>query len=451
MAKKKKASFSPSSFQDAVRRTSIGGDPNSPELAMGDRAYISVGIPIPLILQYFFDVQALPTGLVYQITGSRASRKSAFCMELCRMIHNRGGDNHYVTTEGKLSQSLVQAICGYPDEEGVRDVIPYTSQHMQDWQTYVSQSAKRINEIMDKGLTFNGQKFDPGMYAPTGLFVDSIVAQLTKKQADTIEEAGGQERGYATHVKALSEWLSQIQATITCRPSLLFLVNHCAVEGEGWQVKIKEKGGAKLAYESSLIVFLHTSKAKSAICRAEGFNIEEKRAETRFELLKSSVGVDNRVIYVPIVERSQRVGEGDEEHGRQRIYYQWGEALVNFLMSRLYKSEDKVKFPAALDAQYVYQWYRDQFFPIVEFRAAPKKPGWFVCDKYTEKPGDVLHAQQLGERLTQDPDFVRAFRRVFCIKPYDVWGLHENFADVVARARKRLYIDRTYIPARSGN
>lgn len=447
MAKSKKADKDPHrEHLDAVRRHLLDTDLNQPELCLGDHSYIDVGIPIPLILQYFFNVQGLPLGLVYQLTGSEGNRKTTFLMELFRLVGRQGGMGYFALTEGKYSQSLAGSICGYPDEPNCVPIQPFTSDNMQRWQSYISANVRRVNEVMDKGFTQGGKKFPPGLYAPQIFGVDSLVAQLTQTQAEEVEKQGGRERGFATHVKSLSEWISQIQASIANRPYVVALINHCEInQVTQYQVEVKQKGGRKLAYESSVIIFVKATAPTFVMYQKEGWAPQEVRTNLVLELKKSSIGAAYNPIVVPLVERTEIVGVGDS---RQRTWFMWGKALVDFLMCRMYETESGYRFKQGMATKAAYVWYREKIKEVVDFKRDPKNKDYYFCDKYVPD-GQSVSAQKLGELLSADREFVIRFQEIFGIKPTTVWtGGSSNYVDVAREVRERMYLQRTSIPTK---
>ena len=223
MAKKKPA-FSRSDFATAARQALTGDASISPLGSI--KSFVSGGIRMPLAMQYLFDIRAWPLGILIQLTGEQGSRKTSFLFHVGSWFNDLGGATDLTLTEGKLSESLIYANCGYPDEivDENGNVLAYPvvvriSENASEWQRDITKQVDMFNGMMDKGWKDKkGNAVPPGIYAPFLFGVDSLVAQLTQEQTEAVEKQGGQDRGYATHVKALSQWISAIQSKITCRP-----------------------------------------------------------------------------------------------------------------------------------------------------------------------------------------------------------------------------------------
>lgn len=444
MAKKKSNGPGLLDFAVAARQALRGDATISPLESI--KSYISGGIQMPLAMQYFLDIRAYPLGIIVQLTGEHGSRKTTTLFEFASWFNELSGATDFTLTEGKLSESLIYATNGYPDEivDEHGNIMPYPvnvriSENSNGWQRDITQQVDMFNDMMDKGWNApDGTKMPSGIYAPMFFGVDSVVAQLTEEQTTQVEKDGGQDRGYATHVKALSQWISAIQQKITCRPYTMVLINHCTVDRPTeYQVIINPKGGRKLAYESSIIIFLSRKKMVTVKCDKPNHTIEAKVTYVTFKLLKSSVGDDTKQIVVPILDENEIMGGGDV---RQRTTYLWGEALVDILESKCYSDTNEVKLDSVQQQKALRDRYKSVFTAVVPFERLNGK--MWKCSKYSD---DVMDAQTFGTHLENDPEFRSVFYEQTGIKPYEVWTPGTNYATFIADVKNKQYADRARV------
>lgn len=420
------------------------GVPGEASTTLGDNAYLSVGIPCPLLFQYLVDISAFPLGLLIQLIGDRGSRKTTLLFEFIRWFAQRGGMAHFALSEGKYSRPLQHAICGLPGEGKNALVVPYVSRSLGDWQVHISEMIERATHAMEHGFKTPDGIVPPGCFSPVIYGIDSLVAQYTEKQAETIEESGGAERGYATHVKAIGEWLSVMSTNITCKPFSLVAINHCSFQQNPItkQVEIKEKGGQRLAYLSSLILCLKTRSDEEWYEIVDGWSPKVQSTVVEMLLTKSSVGDDTRKIAVPVVTRNRITGPGTT---MQHTKFQWGRGLVWLIRAHTYGDCSQLKLRKSADAQYVRQAFRDRIGAVVEYRYVSDKE--IYCGKYA---GDRrLDAEEFGCFLQDDPEFVKVFYELFGIKAYSLWTPGTDFKDFLESIRGELYSKRVLIPNES--
>lgn len=429
-------------YQANYLRYMAGVDTNQ-STTLGGRSFLSLGISVPLAFEYLVDINCLPMGLIYQLIGMRASYKTTFAMEVIRWLGLRRGASDFILTEGKFSQPLAYAMCGYPDEEGYTPIKPYASANMKDWQTRVTSVLKMAIGAMDKGFTANGTKYPPGCYAPGGVIVDSIVSQLTETQTKTIEEQGGSDRGFAVHVKAISEWISTTQAMITCRPYVLLLINHCTAEELNKFITVyKEKGGNKLAFQSSLIIVMQAGALQRTIIDAPGWAPTRTEVVIKLSLNKSSIGDSTRTIVVPIRTETQIMeGVPESMRVRQRTHFRWGDALMRIITSYM-AGEASVIVKKDYANSKSRSLFQERILAVTPFKQVTKDT--YVCEKYGMT--EPVDAETLGCAMQKDPEFVRMFRDIFGIKSFDIWPIGEDFATYLQSCREKLYNSRLLIP-----
>jgi hypothetical protein len=401
---------------------------------------------MPLAMQYLLDIRAWPLGILVQLTGGEGSRKTTTMFEIASWFNALAGATDITLTEGKLSESLIYSTNGYPDEivdeEG--NILPYpvtvrVSENANQWQRDITQQVDMFNDMMDKGwVAGDGRKFPPGIYAPMFFGVDSVVAQLTEAQTEQVENDGGQDRGYATHVKALSQWLSAIQAKLSCRPYSMVLINHCTIDKPTeYQVIITPKGGRKLAYESSLIIFLSKRKMTTVQCDKPGYASEGKLTYVTFKLLKSSVGDDTKQIVVPILDENEILGDGDV---RQRTTFMWGESLMDIIEAKCWADKTEVNIDKVSQQKTIRERFRTAFLSVSPFERL--NGGMYKCAKYSD---EVLDAETMGNYLSNDPDFRKVFYEQIGIKPYEVWTPGTNYVTFIEDIKKKQYAERAKV------
>jgi hypothetical protein len=419
-------------------------------------AFATGGIKMPLIMQYLMDVRSWPLGILIQITGDKGCRKSSLLYHIGTWFTARHGLCDLTTTEGKMSESLLRAILGYEDEWEETVGTPYpvranVATSMADWQTSIISTATRFNKMMDSDWTdANGNKQAGCMYIPVLIGLDSLVAQLTDKQTEAVEAQGGQDRGFATHVKAISQWISTIQAKITNRPYSLTVINHCTttVIDQYRQPDVAPKGGTKVAYESSFVIHLNRAKMYTQHCKLPNHAPECKTTVVYARLLKTSLGDETRHIRYCIED----VYEYDKDGlPRQRTKFLWGRALVETLLSRMYAKGDsgvelgdnEISGGSSDTTKGLCEAIRESIFEVVKFKPAEKAKDTYICEKYSSEP---MSGEELGAALEADLDFVRVFYKVFAIKPYDEWPIGTDYNTFIAQARKKSFADRVAVP-----
>lgn len=448
MAKKKRAEAA-CTLDDfaAAARLALHGNASKKSAAATD-SFITGGIRMPLIMQYLFDIRAWPLGILIQITGDKGTRKSSLVFEISRWFANRMGMADYTVTEGKLSETLLYSLLGYPDEWEQSHDIPYplrwrVSGNMKEWQVAVTESMSVFNKMMDEGWDDNGTKRVGSMYVPILYAIDSIVAQLTEKQVEVIESQGGSDRGYATHVKAISQWISTVQAKMTNRPYSLVLINHCTItRPTEFLTEITPKGGSKLAYESSFVMYLERTGMDIIHCKKEGYAPEANLTAVKAKLLKTSLGNETRKIKFYILDENQYSGEGNNTQPRQRTTYLWGRALVELLMSRMY-SDPKYGMSISDASAGLRNAIRDRIKSAVDFKALDGTDR-YMCSKYSD---EELSGEELGQYMENDPQFVQAFYDTFAIKVYDTWPIGMDYKTFSDSLKEKTFAERISIPA----
>lgn len=435
-------------FTQAARMYVLGLDDKQSDLAM-ERMYGVGALPCPLLLEYQLGCTGIQFGLIYQFTGDRGSMKTTLMFEMMRIAAQRDSANYFILTEGKFSPSLSQAILGYSDEDPRATLPVYKSEHMQDWQQKALSQIKLFKQVMDKGyVNSDGKKFGPQDTFPFFVGVDSAVGQLLESQHAEIEKSGGQPRGYATHVKALGEFVATAQAAISNRPIIMNLINHCSFEEGMFTKKVKEKGGNKLAYNSSSILVCSASKAQQKLYKVDGWGLEQTVQTLYLECNKSSIGADFRAISVPVVTRHEIIAPGET---RQRSVFRWGQALVNFILARCYqefnKPNDGFKIPKEFQLASARQAVRDKLFGVTDFKKTAKA-GYFECKKYEDETGCVFSSEILGRKLSADPDYVNAFREAFGIIPVPLWPPGMPWPEFAEYCRKQRYDRSLKIPTK---
>lgn len=411
-------------------------------------SFAAGGLHMPLAMQYLLDVRAYPLGVVIQITGDRGCRKSTLLYHIGSWFTGRGGLADITTTEGKLSPMLLESVLGYEDEFAARGLLyPVRTRQatsMQEWQVGILDAMSNYNRMMDDGyIDSDGVKRPGGMYVPVYFGLDSLVAQLTDQQAKAVEEKGGSDRGYATHVKAISQWLSTVQAKLTNRPYSLTLINHCTiVRPTEYQIDITPKGGSKTAYESTYIMYLDRSKPESLRSGDPRFAPESKLTAVRSRLLKSSLGDETRRITWYIRDDFEYdLACGIDGATRQRTSFLWGRALTELVMGKMYAGHESLMGESA-DSAALRADYRTILSEHVPFKA-PIKADTYMCEKYSDEPMD---GETLGNFLQRDKDFVSSFYKAFAIKPYSIWPYGEDYNTFINRAKTQSFAQRVAIP-----
>lgn len=440
MAKKKAKTFDPADYGNLMAMNAAREEHGSSG-KLGSSRYCSLGIPIPLALQYFLDSNCLPLGMILQLIGEKGQRKTTFALELMRMIYEYNGYGHYVLTENKFSDSLAGAICGYEDEPGSAIFKVVQSQDMNAWQVSTNRLIDQAGTVVDKGALIRMPddsqiKIPPGGYGPWLLLVDSLVAQQTNSQLSTISNEGGKDRGYATHVKALGDWIGYVKSRFVGRPFLGCFINHCSVtpNPSGYGVQIESKGGTKLSYLSSLVIFVQSTAPQ--VIRSDDPNIasEMVRVNVNFTITKSSIGSDFRKLSVPVLSWKEINHETGEV--RPRMKFMWGEALLNILLPYMYAAEESsspMQLKGQMDTESARTRFREAIFDVVKFKRVERSKTLFQAPSISDDP---IEANELGLALQNNEQFVGVFHKLFGIYNSRVWELGQSFNEAIAAARE---------------
>lgn len=442
MAKKKSKSFDVDQFGAAMAMSAIQGDKNA--AAIGQGKFIALGIPIPLGLQYLIDASSLPTGLIYQITGARGSRKTTFALELMRLAAKRNGYGDFVLTEGKASPSLIPSVCGYPGEPDYRAVNPINCYSMDEWQQVAAKLVRRAKESVEEGLNVTHPRtgevisIPPGGHGPYVLIVDSLVAQLTSSQAEKVSAEGGQPRGYATHVKALSDFIKALTPAVSNQPFIGAFINHCTETQENMysKIEVKEKGGTTLAYNTSLIVTLRGTTPQIKMLDLPNVVPESTQTFVNFGINKSSFGADTQRAKVRIDQWREITEQGEV---RQRTRFCWGALLTAVVMEHCYapksSANQMVRIPKEKATDKLRKRYREMFFDVAPIQVVANRNDQYICKKYSE---EVMDGEELGNHLDSDPEFVKVFRQAFGINTYPEWPRRVTYMDAAKQLREKL-------------
>lgn len=413
-------------------------NPNT--LLVAESMNVVTGIKIPFALEYFFNCNILPLGVVIELSGESGSNKTTFAYEIGRMIRSLDGWTEMFLTEGKISPDLIGSIMGYAEEyisQGKHSpFLCHESTNMESWQ---SASLQRINQAM--ALFNKGSKsFDviKGARCPIHYVVDSIMGQNLLETDTNVAEDGATGRRFATEAASLTTYLKTMQSLVSQGPFLLTLINHAKPSttqvrrGPYDKQEYSSPGGKQVRFQSTYRIMLFKTKKMLEIEDETTRSLFRKGYTIRMELTKSSLGEDQTNLNVQYVWRYLPCPITGKV--RQRGEFRWNAAIVGLLMKEIEK----------IDAVGAKKLALEKLDSIVHFR-------FLSGDKYTSKTFDVgsanpISANDLGALIQNDPAIVEGLRDFFGIKRYNVWDQRESFFKLRTDLQSKVHASLSSIP-----
>lgn len=412
-------------------------DPNT--TIIGGGISRTAGIGVPFALEYLFDCNCLPLGLVYHIYAEKDNNKTTFYWELTRLCQQHGGRGWLVLTEGKVSYTLADAVCGYPLENPLIDREVKQFGDMEAWQAALLAKIKDDRETMLKGKKSEG--ILPGAYTPICYGIDSLTGQLCASTVETMEKEGAAPRSYPVEANSLTRFLKGLQDSIQTVPAIVVGINHMKVKpGQtSFQDEKRTIGGAQIKFQATyelemsqgpLVTELDTSGAEGSGLYIKGYDITITSD-------KNSLGEKRRRVKVPYrwrYEHSDIVGKQV-----QRAWFDWDAALV-FLLDRDRQAPTTKEAKAAVAAR---------MDDAVHLRQEVAASQLYSSKTFGISATNPIPARELGKMIQDSPEIIAKLRTLYGIKLQHIWDPEEIcYFEFIKNLQARIRQAATATPAK---
>lgn len=398
-------------------------------ISIGDTSIVT-GLRIPLALEFLFNTNVLPLGVVIELSGEPGSNKTTMSYELGRLFAGCGGWTEMLLTEGKISPELVSSLMGSNKEAASRGLHPpflcRNSDSMQDWQMTLSRLVKSQLEMAKHGFKHGKVTYPKGAYHPIQYVVDSVMGQNVESTSDEALSAGSSGRGYAIEAGSLTTYLKSIQAELKQGPYLLTLINHAKPamdqkKGPYSPTVYNSPGGKQLKFQSTFRLRLSKTAPYERVVAGADRGLFERGYTVHMKIEKSSLGEDIHQISVPYRWGYCRNADGEM---RQRGEFIWDAAIVGFLINHI----ESTKFTATAK-----QTAQEKLDNIVHFRlVSGEKVTSKTFGATAESP---MTQRELGAAIQQSPEIVEQLRDMFGVKRYVVWTPETDYMQVIEGLR----------------
>ena len=239
---------------DEERR--VSGDFNVATLE--EAVKMCIGIPVPFVFEYLIGASFFPLGRVIQIVGKTGSNKSALAFEIAKWFKSVHGSGILYDVEDKYNAALAMSLIGKAPSMLETCMATVKAKSCTDWQQkllrntihqeYIMYGWKKGDEKVPPELKAQGKRFKPyGDHYPLFAIVDSVVAKLTEKAQDGVEERGYGDKKFADEALSITYFLKTFTARVAQMPMSLILINHLKLQKlEGSYVMERKKGGGTL-------------------------------------------------------------------------------------------------------------------------------------------------------------------------------------------------------------
>jgi len=282
---------------------------------------IEIGIPMPsLSMQYLFQRDVFPLGVIIQISAKHSSFKSALLAELLRWFYDYGGAGYVTEVENKISAELFSSILSLAYFE-MLSVSKVDS--LEGWQ----ESLHRDIDNLKAELIGTKKKRGPGAVFPVLFGVDSIVGKMTEETQEEIEKQGHAGRGYPVEANSITRYVKTLAGWLRGWPFSVICINQTktkiATEGtKSFGSKDSRSGGDQLNFSESIDLELH-KWGRFQCDEFEGYKVDIK-------MVKNSVGPDARKVTTRMLWWEEP-DDTTESGFRQKTIWDWGWATTNLL------------------------------------------------------------------------------------------------------------------------
>ena len=395
-----------------VLTTELGRECHHVRLAVaGDDRKTILGIPMPLVMEWFIDCSSFPLGFIATVVGKYGCNKSSFKWEVARWFLNYGGVMTDLENESKPSM-LSNCILGYPEhfEQKRWNTVPCNS--VEEWQTSLQRVYDKQRTFMDPGASGAKGKYHPGRIYPFMVAVDSVMGKLSQGSQENIEDKGYADRAtsaYGYEANIITQFLKKIPHDLVEWPHFLLLINHLkegAAKPGSFVRERRKAGGAGIDFAEALEIELVRAGSGKVINKISRGGFEIGSNKIKMKAWKNSLGQDRREVMVELVWWHELVDTENGPETRFCMRWDWYSALIDLFFG----------FSA------------DRKAMINEVCHIVKQAG----DKYHCKQLGIganasVSKQEMGEAVSKDSKVREGLRRVLGIKPIKLFKLGECY------------------------
>jgi hypothetical protein len=403
------ASPAASSIQEAL----LGG------LLKANKSYLGGQRPLvglegfSLAEQYLYDLPIIPLGVLLHLCGRKKSRKTTYLLRLCSLFCASKQHALAIPCEGKWSPSLETSILGMP--------LPKTyylqpAESTDGWITMSADILTRVEKLSatKRAIMLKARPTDEDkkILAREDEAIILGIDAITGAQSEMIQEmvnTVGAGKTFYDRAQQFWQFFGTWGPRIARFPVLLVAVNHLLAPSAGVGHRDVARGGEGAGFHCALQV--NMKAIKELPTRADGI----ERTQLEMSLEHSSLGRSKRKISVNCCVHQPVDGTGP------RSWFDWDGALVDILVN------EYAARPVALKK------HMDDAGLVIKLLG--KDSNVATCPAYglDEKTvkAEKLDASQVGARLSADPAFVAAFRRVFVTPVPEVIVWRNDIRDVI--------------------
>lgn len=407
----------------------LSGDFNVATLEEAVR--MCVGIPVPFVFEYLIGASFFPLGRVIAIVGKTGANKSALAFEIAKWFKTVDGSGILFDVEDKYNAALAKSIVGTAPSmlETCMGMLKCSS--CTDWQKKLQRTTIRYeyqmygwkakDEKVPKDLKAMGKRFKPtGDGYPLFAIVDSVVAKLTEKAQEGVEERGFGDKKFADEALSITYFLKTFTKRVASMPMSLILINHLKLQkAEGSYVMERKKGGG------TLIDFQETLELEMQKVSGKEYNSSDRSAamvrsvnQLRLVCKKNSYGATGREILITMSWLNRK--NPDTGLMEQVTQWDWAGALVDLLLT--YKDVGLKK----------------RIAEIVDINCL--KEGKSYCSKKLKVPKEKpVSKRELGKLISSNPKMKQQLRELFGICEYAIFEPGIGYRKQIDKLRKSAF------------
>jgi hypothetical protein len=349
-------------------------------------------IPVPgLCIEWILGINGWPMSRTTLLAAEPHVGKTAMVAEITNWHRRLAGRGVIACTEGdKDSPVLRHSVLNYD----IKAMEYRNMSTVEQWQDYLTLAAKRIMKLFAS---------DPRYTTPINFGVDSMVGVLCKSKVDDIWETGHASSNFATEAKLVGDWIKTFSSKALAGNPFSFVgTSHIYLEAAkktGMPPTIIVSGGRKMLYMSAMTFLMkHVQKLDQ---------VGRKGQVVNFSMLKNTLAGTKQFHNF----NCSLYWEHGED-GRQRTWWDWDEATIDFLA-------DRNRFPAKGEVG-------KKVVEVCNIHEATGGRYW--CKNLGVKEDDAMSGTELGKILHKNKEVIAGLREalnIYCHPPFQSFVKYE--------------------------
>lgn len=303
----------------------------------GQAAMRIVCLPVPsFAVRFLLQQEGWPLSRFVMLVGEQESCKSAMLSEIMRWhMTAMNGGAIYIENERKLSPELIHSIVGYNPKR----LRFQECRTLQEWNAALKNWIASFHLAMDGCPGGGGQAKTTGIgrKSPICFGIDSLMAALTDKQNEKIDDEGTSAKHFADAAGLLNDYFKNITHDLANYPFSLVGINHMkprqvpvAPNSPAMKMERNISGGFALKFHDTAEIQMTRLSNPAPGKELNRIADNEKGIELRISVFKNSMAphekIDVDMMWYTDYEDRDPLG-----HYRQKTFFDWDAAAIEIL------------------------------------------------------------------------------------------------------------------------